>query len=111
MTFDAAYPQFAEGDVVMICSHIYGFGFTPGCANTKRVDPPGRFTREDTSTGFFNWLVCCYKCKGNKNADLVEMFWQSGKLHVSDFHHSSSTSETLGRDKSSIPPPVSKEQK
>ena len=84
MFFKEAIKQFKSKEVVMVCEHIFEWGFTPACADAQHFEP-ATFTRDDGTTGLCTWRVCCYKCKGKKDADLVEMYWENELLHVADF--------------------------
>jgi hypothetical protein len=100
VNYRQALTRFVNREVVMICKHIFEWGFVPDCADARQFVPHKEFKRDDGTSGMCNWAICCYRCKNNKNADLVEMFWLDETLHVADF----TTPESVGRGNPSSPP-------
>lgn len=84
-------PEFRDGDVVMICSHLYKRATLGHDILWKLVTVGGRFesrrgfTREDGTDGASDFHVSCGRCAGRPDADYVEEFYRHGQLHVADF--------------------------
>ncbi len=89
-------PAFQPGDVVMICKHLWR---ASSCKVAPKIDYSTvrvsqtakrrgeRFTREDGSTGVYNWAVVCLKCekRGPGDFNLVECVFSDGSLQTADF--------------------------
>jgi hypothetical protein len=85
-------PKFREGDVVMICKHLYEAATRGEMIAWRAVawegpfDPPQGFTREDGSTGRAHYGVECSACfKSSEPTDYIEEVYRNGQLHVADF--------------------------
>lgn len=84
-------PEFRDGDVVMICSHLYKRATLGHDISWKLVTVAGRFEprrgfiREDGTDGASDFHVSCGRCAGRRDADYVEELYRHGQFHVADF--------------------------
>lgn len=87
--------ELREGDVVMLCRHIFEDAcqkaldganriFVPDSHWSPRMTPPKQFEREDGTVGKADFVVACGVCRSRREFDLVEEIWQDGRLHVAD---------------------------
>lgn len=92
---------FVNGDVVMVCKHIYEQSpcrvvqnanvlraeLRLGGSVSLRFSPRQEFVREDGTHGPFDFTVKCAACYrvDEREVDYIEQHWQDGVLKVADF--------------------------
>jgi hypothetical protein len=89
----ASRPEFREGDVVMVCRHIYEAATRGELLNWTRLkykgrfEPPCRFNRNDGTSGQLDFAVACVPCSKlpSGEVDYIEERYRDGHLHVADF--------------------------
>ena len=93
--------RFIDGDVVMVCKHIYEKStcrvvqkqdvlraeLRRGGSVSDRFTPPLVFSREDGSGGLLSFTVKCASCVRLQESeiDYIEQHWRDGALRVADF--------------------------
>ena len=84
-------PQFEDGDVVMICHHLFEDAREGKDISWAKVRwhgkhiPPKRFIRVDGTGGTYHYAVYCAACAKSPEVDYIEEVWRNGQLHVADF--------------------------
>lgn len=88
----AVRPEFREGDIVMICSHLFERARMGHDISWKVVSASGRFTprqaftRDDGTAGDCDFVVLCGRCRQSDphEALLIEEVYKRGQFHVAD---------------------------
>jgi hypothetical protein len=86
-------PDLHEGDIVMLCQHLYertmkGWDITWGTVHIEgRFVPRHGFDREDGTSGACDFTVTCKQCSTwpwTGDVLLVEEEFKDGEFHVAD---------------------------
>lgn len=88
-----ARPEFHDGDVVMLCWHLFecaakGHELSwKGLTWHGRFEPAHPFRRMDGTEGACSFVMRCGTCAKlpETSVNYVEEVWRRGQLHVADF--------------------------